>query len=435
MLSEMVRRGSNDYSLAIIPRGAEFEPRIKLTNASSIQSVELIIRSKILGINTISANPPFTTITIPLLQVEPGVYTAKIATPRLAGTYEILIKITDVNGNIIEQQVARIKVLSPLLVLESGSNLPLTDARILLSAYDKQTNSFKRIRTSNNPGFTDAAGQLSMLLPPGSYKAETSALGYAPKTVTFMLGEKDGQEYPVIYLKTDPFNIIALLTYLFLQSLDSLIIVINALSALINSPRFFGFMASTALGSFVSLSFLFFVNRTAIRWKDLFPFFMFNILAVAGKHHKVYLHGWIIDMNQKAVSEARIDAVAVKTGTVLAHTFSNKEGKFVLRNTFKERYIKLVITKDSYSQAEHIIPTDTEKALTVNIAQHSVTSPAVIGGFNHLSAESFEFSLLLCLVAELIFLLSFGVAKTLPFFILSIINILLWIFFQRQKKL
>lgn len=367
---------------------------------------------------------------IHMLQNEPRVYTSALHSGD-AATQTIYVRLTDQNGNVAEQKVAVIKVMPRLQVLELDSHLPIADARIVISKYNLQTNRFEPL----SPMYTNANGQLELLLPQGRYRAEASAFGFAESVTEFKLGSNPQDNFPTIFLKKDLFNIPALFNYLYHYVMDSLAWLIYGLNILLSSPRWFTSVAFLTLGCFGLLSILFFTYRTDIRWRDLVPFFIFHTIVLRNKHKGLYLYGVILDTVGKPVSRARIEIIDIKTNTVFTHVMSNKNGSFSVRNTFKQQYVKFQITKEGYAAAESLVATDSNDLVKIHLDEHSKQSKAITRGLRHIFGELFELALLLTLLAELLFIIHFGVAKMLPFFLLSIFNLFLWVFFQREKKI
>ncbi len=356
-----------------------------------------------------------------------------------AGMYEIFVKQTDEKGNIGEQKVAYLKVVNPLRVLEKETNVPLSDARIFLLYFNPQTQRFEpltqeRLRNQKNPSYTDMQGEARIILLPGRYRVETSALGYDSTSVDFTLGEKEGQEYPSIYLEKNFFNMMALIHFIKDWLIDFYKGFQDMMQMLTSSIRFFNSMATLILLSFVLLSFLLFRLRTGIRWQHLIPYFLFHFFALANRHKQTFLHGIILTEKEQPVNNVRIDVMKHADTTILTHIDSNQAGKFHLRNTFTEPYIKILLTKDGFHPLEMMVPTDTRELIVIRMRLHSQSKTPFTSGSEHLAGEFFELFIFLSLLIELFFLFAFGAARTLPFFALSLINLLLWLFYQWEHK-
>jgi hypothetical protein len=201
-----------------------------------------------------------------------------------------------------------------------------------------------------------------------------------------------------------------------------------------NSIRFFNFIATSAVGSSVLLSAFLFSIRTGIQWKELFPFALFGLYIAFKKHKQAYIYGIVTGHDNKPMSGARIELIELKSQTVITHTITNKSGRFAVKNTFKQEYIKLIASKDGFAESEQIIETDGQEPVKINIEPHASRPALLPGGFKHVAGELFELAILLSMLFELVFLFSFGIERTLPFFVISVFNLILWIFFQREKK-
>lgn len=418
VLSDVLNGNNIPFSLLLTQ--SDYTVTYTFGNFIPLAGLELVIRdnngSEINVVEMIGSNP--------------RVYTTTLRSGD-AGIQTLYIRLRDQNGNVTEQKIAVIKLTSRLQVLELESNIPIADARIVISKFNKQTKRFEPL----NPMFTNTNGELELLLPQGRYKAEASAFGYAAAAVEFQLGSNANEVFPTIYLKKDPFNISALITFIFYLIADMLTWIINALKAFLQSSRFYNTAASVAVGSFAALSLLLFTFRTDIRWRDIPAFFIFHTIVLRKKHKELYLYGVILDPARRPVSRARIEIYDVKKNTVLAYVLSNKNGSFSIRNTFKQMYVKLQVMKEGYAAAESLVATDSKDLIRIQLDEHSNQSKTIRRGLKHIFGELFELVLLLTLIAELLFIINFGVAKTLPFFLLSIFNLFLWVFFQREKKI
>ncbi len=388
---------------------------------------------QVTALEAIIKNPNGSDHIVTLSATSPQVYTASLQSGD-PGSYTISIRLRDPEGNITEQNAARLKVIAPLRVLEQDSNTPISDARVYLWQFNQATQTYEPVTNLRNPGATDDAGIDSFILPRGKYRVAVTALWHDGQTIDFTLGGNAGEDYPTIYLKNNPFNIISLLEHVKNVVIDTMRSILTSLKETIRSVHVFNRIATAAVGSSVLISSLFFGFRTDIRWKSLFPFALFGLYVTFRKHKEAYIYGTIVDKEGRPASRVRIEIIDLKSNTVLSHTITNRSGRFAIRNTFKQGFIKLVAAKDGSAASEQIIETDTHKPLEIKLGTHSA-APAVVRSVRHLFGELFELAILLSLIFELAFLFTFGINRTLPFFIISACNLLLWIFFQREKKL
>lgn len=426
ILSEVL--SGNKVPFGIITTMTDYILTYTFSRVSPLAFMELIIRD-------MSGNDQQT---ITMNGQTENSYTARLRSGS-AGTYQLFVRITDTNGNVIEQEVATMKVIRRLQVVEKETSLPIGDARIVVKYFNPAIGEYElvlpeRFGSKKNPAYTNTGGELDLLLPSGKYQAEVSAMGYDGQTLTFTLGSENGQELPTIFLTKNLTNFTALFQSMQDWFIDTYTSVQTSLLELYGSIRFFNSIAFTILLSFILTGFVMFGLRTDIEIRDLIPYFLFHLFVTAKRHRGSYIYGVITDMQKKPLSLAWIEVVDLKSNIVLAHAITNKAGRFVLRNTFKQHYVKLVIGKEGFQEYETTIPTDNGEVVQIQLDTTTQGHSAVKQSIFHVFGELFEFVLLLCLIAELFFIASFGIAKTMPFFLLSLFNLLLWLFFQREKK-
>jgi hypothetical protein len=358
------------------------------------------------------------------------------------GMYGLYVQTNDSKGNLVEQKIADIKVVNPLSVYEKDAQTPLGDARIELFYYNAKTKKYEKVTPElfgniKNPAYTDKYGRLITILPPGKYRAQASALFFEKSSVDFTLGREDGQEYPTIYLKKAPFNLFALFNFLKDLWIDTLHVILIFINPLFSSDRFFNIFAALIVACLIGLGFLFFTFKSHISFRHLPRFFIFHLR----RNKKTYLFGTIINEHKEKLSRARVEIIDPTTNIVLAHMQTNRAGRFYINNTFGEQELRLLATKDGYAPLSTELSTETDLSPEGVLMQlQSITTPEysflkmLLYGLEHSAGSLFEMILLVSIIIEVMFFSLYGLAKTLPFFILSLANIMLWIFFLREKR-
>lgn len=145
------------------------------------------------------------------LEMAPGMFSAEIATPQIKGFYTFTLKVKDVYGSFSKKQLPITFVLSePLRVINSKTSLPIENAHITIEKMETSSQRYKNMQQSFVfpnaedgiflPYSTNQYGELDMILPPGKYKLEVSALGYESQMHEIYLGV-DTLEYPTISLQ------------------------------------------------------------------------------------------------------------------------------------------------------------------------------------------------------------------------------------------
>ena len=430
VLSEEVTSNTS-AGFALLPSNTDYDITLTLPQTANFTSLDTIVQNG-LPIDTVS-----------FVEREPGVYVAHLKTSD-AGIYQIFLRSTDLNGNVAEQQLAYLKVINPLSVIEKNSGIPITNARVYLTYYDIKTNSYiplsELLGTITNPVYSDAEGKISILLPPGKYRVDVGALFYDSQTIDFTLGPGNGQEFPQISLTKDPFNIVSLITNIKNLFIDGWNIILNIFQQLASSIGLFTISSTGIIGSFVLLSFLLFTLKSHITGKNLPLFLAFSIDLLLKKHKQRYLFGHIINDNNEPLSRVRIEIEDATTHTIITHTTTHKAGRFYLLNNFPDP-ATLIFTKEGYEPFILTVTDHTQirkNGLQIKLQKgtphHGSVFSSFIFGIEEGFGMLFETFLISSLVLEVLFFLIYGPEKALPFFLLSLLNISLWHFYNREKR-
>jgi hypothetical protein len=291
----------------------------------------------------------------------------------------------------------------------------------------------------SNPGYTDGNGIYAVNLAPGKYRAEASALLYDTATVDFTLGKNDSETFPHITLKKDPTNIMAFLQVIKNYLLDYVTSAFATLQTIATSSRVFHVVATATTGFLILLTYLFFLLRSHTSLKYLPVFFFIHLDMLLRKHKGKYLFGQVTDANGMPLSLVRVEVEDADNKTILRHTTTNKTGKFYFMNKFTSS-ITLLFIKEGFQPETRTLSTDgfSETGLRIILETgkpHHPSALVLLGrGFRDILGMLFETALVLSIILEILFFFFYGFEKTAPFLILSIINILLWIFYLHQRS-
>jgi hypothetical protein len=425
LLSNILNTNTDSSGFLLLPINTSYKLTYTFASLPNIRALETIVRND-LGILQ----------EVQMVSADDKTYIAYLRTGS-PGIYTIEVRQYDEAGNIMSRKISRIRVASHMWVLEANGKEPLADARVYLSKLNAATNQYEGIEDSSteNPIFTDLEGKVNSILPSGKYRAQVSAFGFKDKTVDFNIAYQNG-DYPTIYMESDLTNIASLFTNIQNLSIDTLELAQKTVASITNSIRAFAAVALAALGASISMGFMMFNARTELPYKEALTFAAFQVAVLRNKHKETFLFGGVVDKSGQPIGSARIEFVHIRTGIVLAHTTTTKAGTFRVPNSFDVPFIKLVATKEGHPQVAMIIPTDIQKPITVRIDQAEKTAKTtMVAGVRHIASGFFEIILILSLIVELLFIESFGVAKTLPFILLTLFNLALWVFYQKEQKL
>ena len=187
--------------------------------------------------------------------------------------------------------------------------------------------------------------------------------------------------------------------------------------------------------------FILFSFRTRVYLRHFLPFFTHHVKTIAQKRPLGTFCAIITDEQGKRLKGALISVLDDTTGDLLTSIASNTLGICYLFNPKEHKNLKLLIIKQGYMPKTVAVDADiadTQEGLTILVKKrHKPTNPAVAATWKLLemiAGRFFEVSLFISLILELFFFSIYGLTKTLPFFALSLFNLILWIFYQREKQ-
>jgi hypothetical protein len=138
----------------IITINSPFEFRFAVSDSEKIRKIEAIVRLQktVLGINNYTQKTDTTASSdsVEIVEISRGVYSGRLKAKITPGSYLILARITDDNGNITEQPLSRITIVNPITILEEGSKNPVENARVLI--FRKHPRSLPAVRARNDKG-------------------------------------------------------------------------------------------------------------------------------------------------------------------------------------------------------------------------------------------------------------------------------------------
>ncbi len=417
---------SDSYTGIVLPKYTDYQIIYTPEAGGGIIGIDLLITSQN-GMQQMAAMTPH----------DQSSYTATIQTDQ-AGRYALILLQKDKYGTLLSKKLSELIITEPFLVTDSASGKPIEDASIVLYRYDIDKNmfvSFSYLQSDKNYTriYTNKDGQALITLPPGKYQAEIRALGYAPAKITFSINGKDGNGFPHATLDKDALNTAFIRQTIQTTWDDVLNNGSNQIKQLGASLRLYYLSAVATLTTLISLSFITFGFRTNIDVKQAIPFTLFHLFLLTKQQKSGYIRGIIKDEQGKTIPGVYIDIMAHNESVVLSHTVTDKLGRFQYKNNFKHEYVKLVLSKDGYPITERVEKNDEESIVKITLTKKAAhtqrRSKAVL---QEIFGSFFEVLLIVCLIAEIIFIQSFGLVKTLPFIVISLLNLMLWVFYHRQ---
>jgi hypothetical protein len=435
--------------LVIIPKDVDYEFKFALEDNLQLKTIQATVRKNgdvttnqsVLGINSTQASEPGSDNSN-ALEVDNNVFVGRLKSPTEAGYYDFLIKMEDYNGNIVEQKLFGLKTIEYLKVLDSKDNRGIEKVRVLILRFNPKTKLYEilppLVYPIKNPQYTDHQGVAEFILPEGKYKAEISRIGYKEKKVEFELGADSGSNFPLIILDREEFNIANSVKYYLNTARDFLDSTKLYLKDLAQSVRFFDLLSALTIVILLILTVLSLSAKTHIHIWDL-PFYLItHIWFLFKKQSDIFIEGVVLDKDNKyPISQAQVNLIEEDSGRVISSVKTSKSGHFLLRKSNKG--FKLLILKNGYEISPEIDKNDygAKKFMKIFLKKGESSGQVYklfIALIQKIFGFTFEVFLFLSFVFEALFIYFFGLAQTLPFIIISLINIVIWVVYLRSVK-
>lgn len=459
----------------VIPDKTVYNFKFSLAKIKSVKQIKIVVRKKksilsenpnktVLGAATTNdenqnqqnlfaediavtqGNNEVNTKEVQLTEIQPGVFSGRLASNLPPGDYELIAVVTDNDGNIIETTLSQLKVINRFTVLSKTTNQPIEAVRVYLYIYNAKTNKYDKVLPDiiavTNPSFTDSHGELSIVLPQGKYRAGVADINYKDKTVDFTIGTGKDDSFPIVYLENQPFNIAATLRYYGRSIRDVYFYyTLQYFSILSKSLRFYNLINAISLTLFVIVTFLAFRFRTHIPMRSIFSYLIYHIRKMTNNNvSSFYLEGTVLDgETKKPISKVNTYLIDGKTHQAIKQTSTNTNGHFFFELDNLENY-EILAVKNGYEITPFIeTARETYNKLPVNILLKKSESQAnfivtiLLRLIEIIMGYFFEYLLIFSFLFELLSIPYFGLQKTTPFILISGFNFFLWILHLRQK--
>jgi len=441
---------SRPTPVIIVPQETSYEFLFRLNKGENVKEIKAILRNKlILGINNFTQIAEASTDTGNMMEIEPGVYTGRLKAPLKTGLYEIIVRIVDVKGNIVEKKITDVKVVKPFTILGlEDDNRPIEAARVILELYNPRTRSFSVISPQvlpvKNPQYSMPNGQLDLTLPSGKYRAKITALGYTDKTVIFELGASQDQTYPQVYLEKAPFSVINYIKYYSNASFDFTNITLTYVRDVSLSFRFSQTVNLLVIVISLILSLILLSIRTHIPIKSLHWYFTARIITLFSKDYiNKYIRGTVVDQDSGLpIGKALVCLIDAEKNKILHKVNTDRFGEFYFKKMSVKKY-KILINKKGFEEApmfeysKDALDQPQQLRLALKPYTSDFTSFKKWLEWALEKSTTFLFSVILSvsIFSEVIMGFSFGWLETAPFLVLSVINLIFWgIFFGNSTS-
>lgn len=450
ILSDFLNINSAEkYSIPVIvlPINQVFEFKFSLDKRMSAKRVQIFIRNKnVLGIST-SATPENTEkiMIVDAIEVAPGIYAGSLGAAMTPGNYEVIARIYDYSGNIVEQKLADLRVSKRMKVINSETKKPVEGARVLLNYFNQKKGAYEvlpaQIFQFKNPIFTNINGEIEVTLAQGKYLAEVSAIGYESKQTEFVIGLNPNEDYPEIIIREEKFNIFAAIRHYWSIMKDFVSETNKYIQNLSNSNRFFEFNALITLGILIILTIYSFLSKFNIPIGSFFAYISHHTKTAMGDagSRKIVRYKLYDNVVKQEISGADVYLIDKNKNKVLSHIKTDSRGEFRL-GLIRVREYLIEIMKDGYQPLIYNLEydnLDTDHPSTIfyndKISINKVVK-SLKQELKNFAGFIFEILLAVSLIFEISLGISLGWSKALPFIVISVINIFIWIVILYSRR-
>ncbi len=345
---------------------------IAVKNPELVRSIQIFIRDPlVLGA---SSDELLQTGQGMLTAVSDKLYTGKLRAPGRPGKYDVISRVEDIYGNIVEQKIADFFAMPPLLITNARTKKPIENARVTFSLFDPRTKLYSIVPNTSsslqNPAYSDVTGKVALHVSPGTYRLLIQATGYEDQTVEIAIETTTVPVIPEIALKPLPFSV-----GLMMQKQQ------NALGPFV--PMFQQFILSITktqeIFSFIFFICFFFIVgciiygfsiRFQVRPRDLPVLLTTIVKAIRIPDAYQTIQGTILLPNGTACRDGNVCIQATGSNQPTLCTHTDHLGKFVLRNISKAAsYRILILDKQDIELFSKVIEA-TEIAAPIVITLH-----------------------------------------------------------------
>ncbi|HVZ12081.1 MAG TPA: hypothetical protein VG965_03545 [Patescibacteria group bacterium] len=442
----LVNGSNTDHPLLIIPTNSDYKFDFSLQGRQIVDRIKATLENKkTLGISTIGNNAGSEVNNVEIQEIQPGVYTGRLLGQPKPGLYELYLTIFDKNGNVVQQKLADVKVVSPFIVYSNANKEGLDGAKVTLSRYDDKLRIWLQVAphtiVEDNPTYSTHDGSVNYVLPQGKYRVNIKAIGYRDYNGEFTIDDSEKSDYPQIYMTYVGFNFFNQMEYYMSAAIDFWDETSSYVRDISRSIRFFELNAFIATTILIFLTLLALSNRIHIPLHSFFDYILhIGKVRVVQKKLGSRIKGRVFDQNSaKGLSGVDVFLIDIKKRKIVGHTKTNESGDFTFLKSTDTHY-QLEVMSDSY---EPVIFNESELAAVglggymLDIHKHALGPNArekVMIYIDKVIALSFESLLVLSFIFEISMGAVLGFAKAAPFLLFSILSLVIWIIHLSHER-
>lgn len=369
---------------------------------------------------------------IPFVNTGNNTYVATIQAQAPYGRYNVMYDIEDYLGNKQSSQIGTIKVVRQMKIIDGQSSQPVEHAAVTVQRFNTTLQMYEDFDllalTGVSEWRSDQQGIVKITLPYGRYKLTVSAPSYKTATVDFEVNEQT-ERYPEVILERENIYIFGRLKY-FWHTLQRAGLSLSSVSATLHSSQTLFTLVSIISMLLLSAGLILsFSAKTHIPVYKL-PQYLITLLKSfnANKEHGFMIQGKVINADtQSPVSKADI-ALMDDNKTIIATAQTASNGFFHV--SLSRAATSILVTEPGFLPNTYYLPAESVKG-TLLFKLHNKSELAraeswVSAVIKFITSSLFEFMLVVFCVAQFYFVQNFGWLSTLPFMVISVLNLGLW---------
>lgn len=331
----------------VIPSRQNYSVKVNLIKPELVKTAKIFVRNaNVLGITSVfGAEAP--SGETDMMEIGGGRFSGQLKTSNIFGFYEILIRVTDIYGNIFEEIIGYVKVVSPFRVIDINDKI-LEAASVKIWRFNENNKIYELLpsrQLAPNPTFTNVDGIADLVLPMGRYRAEVNYLNFATKSVDFVVGIGESDGYPEVKMSERILSVSQLVKYYDRVVKDSVSYNRDYFTELGKSTRFLRLVALIQMGMSGIFLLILLEKNFGMRWW-LVPVWLMS--RIFNRNQKSGIRGRVIDgRNNMGISGADVYLIDGSENKNLVEVKSGVGGYFTIELILANSY-KLFWNKDGY---------------------------------------------------------------------------------------
>ena len=325
---------NKDLNAVVMITNQEYSLKLNLNKPEEVKTIKILIKNEqVLGISSVYGAEP-NSIEVNLVEINKAGFVGHLVSPKDEGYYEIVARIEDKKGNILEDKIGEMRVIPPLVVVNDQGRA-IENAKVEFYRLNPDLKIYeligKEVFGMQNPSFTDYSGRILANLAGGSYRVKVSEVGYSDREVDFTLGWGKEEKMPVVVLTRAKTGWWRWLGYYAKVVGDTYNFSKKYVSELTTSQRFFKLSRLGTVVSLIITGWLLIAKKGKIYWWQLPTKLITMIKDKFRKSDREILKGKVVMATTKMpIKGAEVYLTDIKLNKVLSKVETDKLGEFRL---------------------------------------------------------------------------------------------------------